>query len=147
MTEGNYAMIAPKGAKYDQWGTCHGTQPIILPFHDCRLNPAKWLIQLELKFPCAGTQRDTTPLFAQHDNQPYTDAHFARLINGNLSNALGATRARLYSPHTRGAFGWHQRYATWQGRPTHAYKLLEGGSTRIASKYIQGSLPTSTRRG
>ena len=38
MTEGDFAMLAPKGSKCDQFGTCHGTEPIMLPFHDDPLN-------------------------------------------------------------------------------------------------------------
>eukprot|EP00966_Prymnesium_polylepis_P048663 1126674-Prymnesium_polylepis.1 len=34
------ARLAPKGAKCDVFGTAHGTEPIILPYHDKTLNAA-----------------------------------------------------------------------------------------------------------
>ena len=36
MREGDLARLAPKGAKCDSFGTCHGTEPIVLPFSTTR---------------------------------------------------------------------------------------------------------------
>ena len=95
------ARLAPKGAKCDAFGTCHGTEPIILPFDDASdLNPAAMLREVELRWPCHGHDREELPLFCDGDGQPFTDSRFAALINGTLAAVLGAERAKLYSPHS-----------------------------------------------
>ena len=95
------ARLAPKGAKCDAFGTCHGTEPIILPFDDTSdLNPAAMLREVELRWPCHGQDREELPLFCDGDGQPFTDSRFAALINGTLDAVLGAERAKLYSPHS-----------------------------------------------
>ena len=61
MKEGDNAALGPKGAKCDQWGTCHGTEPIILPYHDAPDNAARWLRDIELRWPAHGEERRTLP--------------------------------------------------------------------------------------
>ena len=51
------ALLAPKGSKCDTWGTCHGTSPIILPYREDTLNAARWLRDLELRWPAHGDAR------------------------------------------------------------------------------------------
>ena len=48
MTEGDHSALSPRGSKCDQYGSCHGTEPIILPFHDDELNASRWLRDVEL---------------------------------------------------------------------------------------------------
>lgn len=74
--------------------------PIVLPFRESTLNPAKWLRDLELHLPCHGQERATTPLFARADGQPYSDSQFSELINLTIAKAVGHDRAKLYSPHS-----------------------------------------------
>ena len=100
MREGDHAMLAPKGSKCDTWGTCHGTEPIILPFHDEPLNAAKWLRDIELRWPAHGDARRTLPLFCDHAGGPFRDATFASLIMAVLTAVLGEARAKLLSPHS-----------------------------------------------
>ena len=100
MREGCYAMLAPKGSKCDQYGTCHGTEPIILPYHDDHLNAAKWLRDIELRWPARGQQRIDLPLFPTAEGRPYNDGAFASLIMAALTHVLGEARARLLSPHS-----------------------------------------------
>ena len=94
------AKVAPKGAKCDAFGTCHGTEPIILPFHDNENNPAFWLREIERRWECHGGDRDTLPLFCDEKGEPFTDSRFARLIMAVLTAVLGEKRAKLYSPHS-----------------------------------------------
>lgn len=93
-------MLTPRGSKCDTWGTCHGTEPIILPFHDDVLNAARWMRDIELRFPVRGAARHTTPLFADENGRPFNDAVFATYIMDVLCLVLGEARARLYSPHS-----------------------------------------------
>ena len=100
MGEGDYALLAPKGAKCDQYGTCHGTEPIVLPFHDEPLNAARWLRDLERRWPAHGQQRVSLPLFPTPEGKPYHDSTFAALIMAALTHVVGAARAQLLSPHS-----------------------------------------------
>ena len=96
----DYVLLAPRGSKCDQWGTCHGTEPIVLPFHDEPLNAAKWLRDLELRRPSRGEERQRAPLFANDNGRPFKDATFAAIIHDVLAAVLGPVRAKLYSPHS-----------------------------------------------
>ena len=100
MSEGDHAALAPRGSKCDAYGTAHGTEPIILPFHDEPLNAAKWMRDIELRWPAHGQQRTTLPLFPTSAGRPYKDAVFANIIKSVLTAVLGATRASLISPHS-----------------------------------------------
>ena len=94
------ALLAPRGSKCDQWGTCHGTEPIILPYHDDELNAAKWIRDLEVRVPVHGDARKHTALFGDEQGRPYSDATFAAYITGSLRAVLGDARAKLLSPHS-----------------------------------------------
>ena len=100
MKEGDKARLAPKGAKCDQYGTCHGTEPIVMPFHDDELNPARWLRDIELRWPCHGADRERLPLFCDEHGQPFTDSRFASYINAVIAMVVGPERAKLFSPHS-----------------------------------------------
>ena len=100
MTEGDHSALSPRGSKCDQWGTAHGTEPIILPFHDNDVNASRWLRDIELRRPCHGEERKTMPLFADEEGKPFRDATFATLIMEALTLAVGAARAKLLSPHS-----------------------------------------------
>ena len=80
--------------------TCHGTEPVVLPFHDDELNAAKWIRDLEVLFPSRGEARKRTPLFADDSNQPFTDGTFAAYIKAVLEAVVGKTRATYLSPHS-----------------------------------------------
>ena len=100
MGEGDHAALAPKGSKCDQWGSCHGTEPIILPFHDKMDNAARWLRDIELRVPAHGAQRSKLPLFANKKGEPFRDDTFAAHIKAVLTTVVGEQRAKLYSPHS-----------------------------------------------
>lgn len=100
MRTGDVVYLAPKGAKCDQWGTCWGTEPVVLPYHDSELNPAKWLKDMETQWPCGAEQREYVALFSRHDGTPFPDSVFSSLIHSVLEQVVGRERARLYSPHS-----------------------------------------------
>ena len=100
MTEGDDANLAPKGSKCDQWGTCHGTEPIVLPFHDDPLNAARMLRDVDLRSPKRGNARKGFPLFADKNGAPFKDHTFAEYIKAVLTQVVGPIRVRLYSPHS-----------------------------------------------
>jgi hypothetical protein len=100
MKEGDYVYLAPKGSKCDQWGTCHGTEPIVLPFHEDDLNAARWLRDIELRWPAHGQQRTSMALFGDRSGEPFTDSVFAGLVMGTLDQVIGAARAKLLSTHS-----------------------------------------------
>ena len=79
---------------------CHGTEPIVLPFHDDELNAARWIRDIELRRPAHGAEREQTPLFCDADGQPFADQRFSGLIMAVLVKVLGETRAKLLSPHS-----------------------------------------------
>ncbi|MDC0525696.1 site-specific integrase [bacterium] len=93
-------MLAPRGSKCDQWGTCHGTEPIILPYHDDPLNAAKWLREILLRNPVHGAARERTALFGDERGQPFNDSTFSAIIMASLRAVLGSERAKLLSPHS-----------------------------------------------
>ena len=74
--------------------------PFILPFHDTPLNAAKWLRDIELRWPAHGPTRDVLPLFPDENGKPFNDATFSALINAVLAAVLGKDRAKLLSPHS-----------------------------------------------
>jgi hypothetical protein len=100
VTGRDIARLAPKGAKCDAFGTCHGTEPIVLPYHDHDGNPAWWLAQIERRWPCHGAERGTLPLFCDDKGGVFTDARFGALIMEALVAVLGRARAALFSPHS-----------------------------------------------
>ena len=100
MREGDLTRLSPRGSKCDQWGTAHGTEPIVLPFHEEPLNAARWLRDIDLKRPVHGAARATYPLFADEHGKPFADAKFAALIMAVLTLLLGVARAKLLSPHS-----------------------------------------------
>ena len=78
----------------------HGTEPIVLPYHDDDMNAAKWLANIEKRWPARGEQRDTLPLFCDEKGEPFTDSRFAGLVMAALTLVLGPERAALFSPHS-----------------------------------------------
>ena len=72
----------------------------MLPFHDDDLNPARWLRDIELRWPCTGNDRERLPLFCDDHGLPFADSRFAEYISAVLCVVVGPERARLYSPHS-----------------------------------------------
>ena len=122
LIERDYAMLAPKGPKCDQYGTCHtchGTEPIVLPFHDEPLNAARWLRDIERRWPAHGQQRVSLPLFPTPEGKPYHDGTFAAHIMNALTHVLGAARAQLLSPHS------------WRVRLASSLRMCDASDARI----------------
>ena len=100
MKEGDLVRLATKGAKCDTWGTCHGTEPIVLPFHQHGTNAARAIRDIELRWMCDDDERDELPLFCDSKGRPFSDQRFGRLVKSALTLAVGAERARVLSPHS-----------------------------------------------
>jgi hypothetical protein len=76
------AVLKPPRSKADQDGTKFGALPIYLPFDDTDpANAAHWLQRLELRFPCSGHHRATTPLF-------FSDARFSPMLQSTVDTYL-----------------------------------------------------------
>ena len=100
LTEGDLVFLANNGSKCDAYGTQHGTEPIVLPYHDDPLNAAKWVRDVVLRSKHRGKARKDTPLFADEHGSPFTDAAFGALIKHALVAVVGKHRAQLLSPHS-----------------------------------------------
>ena len=72
----------------------------MLPYHNDDLNAAKWLAEIEMRWPSHGEHRDTLPLFSDEAGEPFTDSRFAGIIMAALTLVLGPERAALFSPHS-----------------------------------------------
>ena len=72
---------------------------IVLPFRDTELNAARWLRDIELRWPCSGSDRRNLALFCQADGQPFTDSRFSSLVHTALVLGVGEARASVLTPH------------------------------------------------
>ncbi|KAL3921923.1 MAG: hypothetical protein SGPRY_004736 [Prymnesium sp.] len=110
MRVGDYATLAPNGAKCDQYGTCYGADPIVLPFKNDELNAAKWMRDIELRMPCHSADRARTALFGQAD---VWLASSPRMVGA--SDALIQTLGRWISPESVRIYArlTKQDYASW----------------------------------
>ena len=100
MGPGDYLVVSPPRSKTDQFGEIHCPYPSILPFENTKLNAARRLRDAELRQPCHGEARATTPLFATRDGQPLRHGTMDRLLRAALTRTIGATAATLYSWHS-----------------------------------------------
>ena len=97
---GDLCLVAPSRAKPDQWGEIHCSMPVTLPFDPSDpINSAAAIRDIELRTPCHGAARETTPLFADENGQPYT--------HGKLDPFLRMVLTFLYSAATAALFTWH----------------------------------------
>ena len=58
------------------------------------------VMDIELRWPAHGEERTTLPLFPDAQGQPFKDYRFTALIKGVLTVIVGATRAKMLSPHS-----------------------------------------------
>ena len=100
LRRGDFARLEPGLAKCDRDGSTHGTDPIVLPYHDNPMNAAWQLAKIETRWPCHGVQRATLPLFCDSQGNAFRADKFSRLVNGLITAVVGADRARLYSTHS-----------------------------------------------
>ena len=126
--------MANNGSKCDAYGTQHGTEPIVLPYHDEPLNAAKWLCDVVLRSRHRGKARKDTPLFADEHGSPFKDAAFGGLSKHALAAVVGKHIARSYSARTRGGvYGLYRAYAC-ATRRMRAFKRWVAGSIRTVSR-------------
>ena len=96
----DYASVAPSRSKPDQWGEIHCPFPVTLTYDDRPSNPAALLRDIEIHCPCHGTDRETTPLFADRSGAPYTHHYLSSMLTAVLTFLYGAAAARLYTFHS-----------------------------------------------
>mgnify|MGYP006903411156 CR=1 FL=1 len=102
------AFVSPPRSKPDQWGEVHCPFPVHLTFTFEADNAAAALRDIQLRSPCAGELRDTTPLFADERGLPYTlDSSTASFAWS--SPTCTAPRSRRSTRGTRSAAVWPRR--------------------------------------
>jgi hypothetical protein len=100
LKRGDFARLEPGLAKCDVDGSTHGTDPIVLPYHDREMNAAWQLAQVERRWPCHGFDRRRLALFCDESGLAFKADRFSRLVSGLIAAVVGPERARLYSTHS-----------------------------------------------
>ena len=100
MRRGDVITVRPPRSKTDQFGEIHCPYPCSLVFDDTPLNPAKRLRDAELRSPCRGTLRETTPLFTLPNGRPLSHSFMDSILRVILVFLYGLPKARLYSWHS-----------------------------------------------
>ena len=89
LTEADCAVLVPPPSKTDKFGVIWGDKPIYLPvrFNET-MCAALSLRDLELTFPCRGTQRLTIPLFQFEEGIAFTYHQFETILHDLKDLAL-----------------------------------------------------------
>ncbi|KAL1528090.1 hypothetical protein AB1Y20_009456 [Prymnesium parvum] len=97
----DYALVAPPRSKPDQWGEIHCCPfPVTLTYDTDEPNAAACVRDIELRYPCAGAARASTPLFADRAGQPYSHGFLGALLHAALTFLYGSSVASLYTFHS-----------------------------------------------
>lgn len=126
MLVGDFARLAPSRSKPDQWGEIHYPFPAILVYRDEQGNAANVLRELELRCPCEGAKRATTPLFADEEGNAYTHGFLNRLLKAALTFCFGAKVASLFT--------WHS-HRSGLATALHAAKV-DDGMVRLICRWM-----------
>lgn len=94
------ALLAPPRAKPDQWGEIHCPFPAMLIFRTDGLNAARALRDIELRCPCRGAARHTTPLFSDAAGLPFTHSFLDGLLKSVLFLCFGKAAASVFTWHS-----------------------------------------------
>eukprot|EP00965_Chrysotila_dentata_P023187 768587-Pleurochrysis_carterae.AAC.1 len=100
MADGDCALLAPSRSKTDFAGVLHSPFPSVLPFGSNPTNAASALRDLELRHPCHGDARATTPLFAASNGQPYTHHRLDAWLKHQMTTTYDAATASVISWHS-----------------------------------------------
>ena len=106
MSAGDYFLVTPPRSKTDEWGEIHCPFPCTLMYSDDPLNPARRLRDAELRAPCRGEARTTTPLFARPGGVLLTHSYMDPILSSVLTYTIGRENAAKYSC---APWGWHAR--------------------------------------
>ena len=94
----SFEIIVPL-SKSDQFGEIHCPFPIPIEFSRDSLSAFQRILAIELREPCHGTARESRPLIARPDGQPYT--------HGILDPTLHAVLVFLYGEQVARRYSWH----------------------------------------
>jgi len=100
MSAGDYFLVTPPRSKTDEWGEVHCPFPCTLMYADDPLNPARRLRDAELRAPCRGDARATTPLFARPGGVLLTHSYMDPILSSVLEYTIGREEAAKYSWHS-----------------------------------------------
>jgi hypothetical protein len=85
LADGDFAVLIPPCSKADQFGIEWGPSPIWLRYSDAeRVNAARELAALELKYPVSGDARRSTPLFVDGRHQAISSAQLRARFRATL---------------------------------------------------------------
>ena len=90
------AVIKSPPAKNDPFSESFGNNPIHFPWDGSDLlNAARWLADMELRFPVSDAERRNAPLFPAHSvTEPHTHGPADKAFRSVCTEALGDERAR-----------------------------------------------------
>ena len=100
MSVGDYFLVTPPRSKTDEWGEIHCPFPCTLIYSDDPLNPARRLRDAELRAPCRGEARSTTPLFARPGGVLLSHSYMDPILSSVLTYTIGRENAAKYSWHS-----------------------------------------------
>eukprot|EP00965_Chrysotila_dentata_P128890 4261310-Pleurochrysis_carterae.AAC.4 len=100
MATGDSVFLAPSRSKTDFAGVIYSPSPSVLPFGDNTTNTARALRDLELRLPCRGALRASTPLFATTTGRPYTHSALNKWLNRVITHCYDAATAKVTSWHS-----------------------------------------------
>ena len=97
---GDQVMVSLPPGKCDQWLEVHAHFPYTFVFDNDRYNVAKAICEIELRCPCHGEKRLTTPLFANSQGSVYPHTFFCDKLKTSLNHLYGANTASLFTWHS-----------------------------------------------
>eukprot|EP00965_Chrysotila_dentata_P050291 1666315-Pleurochrysis_carterae.AAC.1 len=94
MVPGDCAFLAPSRSKTDFAGVVYSPFPSVLPYGEGATNAAAALRDLELRIPCRGSQRRSTPLFATRKGDPYTHSALDKWLTRLVTHCFDVPTAK-----------------------------------------------------
>ena len=113
------AVIKPPSVKNDPFLESFGNHPIHLPWDGSDLlNAARWLADMELRFPVSDAERRKVPLFPSHSaTEPLTHGPADKAFRSVCTEALGDERAQQLTLHSMRIFAACSLLAQGASRP------------------------------
>ena len=119
LTMADRAVIKPPPVKNDPFSESFGNHPIHLPWDGSDLlNAARWLADMELRFPVSDAERRKVPLFPSHSvTEPLTHGPADKAFRSVCTEALGEERAKQLTLHSMRIFAACSLLAQGASRP------------------------------
>ena len=99
MKKGDSVTIRPIRAKCDQWVELYAPFPWVFTFDDNPHNVARAFRDIEIEYPCHGSDRSCTALFGDEHGNPYPHDSYMAFLKDALT--------RLYGPKVASLYTWH----------------------------------------